>query len=126
MRAFNTCVAMAAMLVALVSAPLFHFHDWDEHASAPLLHAHFSTPASELPHSEHAVEAEHSDDHERSIDFLAVNTTATPIFHAVMEFSEMLPVPSLESQGSVNSVETVRAHSPPGTRRLIPRSPPLA
>ena len=126
MRGFNACVAVTAMLVALVSAPLFHFHEWDDHASGPLLHAHFSTSATELLHSDHAVEAEHSDDHERSIDFLAVKTTATPIFHAVMEFSEMLPVPSLEPQGSINSIETVRAHSPPNTRHLIPRSPPLA
>ena len=122
MRRFSAWLAVGGMLFALVSAPLFHVHDRDDHGNA-FVHAHFLEPEDPLPDSGHAVDAQHSHHHAHSIDVFTSNAPAA-LFYAVAEFSDKLPLPSLEATGSMVCVETPRAHSPPDARCLAPRSPP--
>ena len=124
MKRLNACLAVGAMLFALVSAPLLHVHDRDDHHAGSLVHAH-------LPEFEHesqaglAIEAEHSTEHGRSIDLFAVNTPAAVGYHAVAEFSEPVVVALIVTSRAVLSVQSLRAHSPPEQSQLPPRSPPL-
>src|SRR5262245_54936690 len=125
MHRFSACVAVGAMLFALVTAPLFHVHDRDDdghdHAET-LVHAHF--PELETAHSGQEVETTHSQEHGRSIDLFAVNTPALAHYQAVAEFSEPFTVDSPVVTRAVPSVQALRAHSPPEQSDLPPRSPP--
>ena len=125
MHRFSACAAVGAMFFALVSAPLFHVHEGDDHGHAgSIVHAHFP----ELEHlsspSEHAIETQDTHEHARWID---VFTLAAPIaagFQAATEFSEPLEVPPPPVSRAAISVLTLRAHSPPERSGLASRSPP--
>ena len=124
MSRFSACVAVVAMLFALVAAPLFHVHERDHDGhDGPVVHAH-------LPEAEHArhdgeeIEPPHSDDHGRSIDLFAVNTPASTVYYFVAEFSQPITIVAPLLTRTVMSLQTVRAHSPPKFSELPPRSPP--
>jgi len=127
MHRFSACAAVGAMLFALVSAPLFHVHEGDDHGHAgSILHAHFPALEHAASPSEHAIETQDSHNHVRWLD---VFTLAAPIdagFQAVAEFSEPLMVPPQPVSRAVLSLLNLRAHSPPERSRLGPRSPPSA
>src|SRR2546422_3065485 len=122
MHRFSACVAVAAMLFALVSAPLFHIHDGDEHGHpGSLVHAHFPEPE----HSGLAVETGHSHKHVRWLDdVFTTNVPVIGVFHAVVDVSERFVMPSPSVTRAVLSVLTLHAHSPPERFGLAPRSPP--
>src|SRR5262249_22997369 len=125
MRRFSACAAVGAMLFALVSAPLVHVHEADDHGHAgSILHAHFPNLEHASSSSEHAIETQDSHSHVRWLD---VFTVAAPIdagFHAVAEFSEPLMVPRPPVSRAVLSLLNLRTHSPPERSKLVPRSPP--
>ena len=124
MRRFSACLAVGAMLFALVSAPLFHVHDSDDDGHAEsLVHAHFPD-AENLAHSDYAWETNHAQEHGRSIDLFAVNVTAAATYHPVAEFSEPLSIGLPVVTRAVLSIQSLRAHSPPERSNLPPRSPP--
>jgi hypothetical protein len=122
-RRFSACLAMAAMLFALVSAPLFHVHDHDDDHAESFIHAHFPEPEN-VAHAEHAVEAQHPQEHGRWIDLFAVNTPVSANYHAVAELFEPLSLVSPVVTRAVISIQILRAHSPPDITNLPPRSPP--
>jgi hypothetical protein len=124
MHRLSACVAVGAMLFALVTAPLFHVHDGDDdhgHAES-LVHAHL--PESEpADYSGQAVD--HPEEHGRSIDLFAVNTAAPATYQVVAEFSEPLTVDPPLVTRAVLSVQALRSHSPPEQSHLPARSPPI-
>src|SRR5215470_8149476 len=105
MHRFSVCVALGAMLFALVSATLLHIPEADDHDHAgSVFHAHFPGLRHALSTSEHAIETPDSHDHVRWLD---VFTLAAPIdagFNAVSEFSEPLMVPPPPVSRAVISV----------------------
>jgi hypothetical protein len=125
MHRFSACVAVVAMLFALVSAPLFHVHEADDHGHAgSIVHAHFPGLEHASSTSEKAIETQDSHNHVRWLD---VFTLAAPIdagFQAVAEFSAPLMVPPLPVSRAVVMLLSLRTHSPPERSRLAPRSPP--
>ena len=127
MYRFSACIAMGAMLFALVSGPLFHIHDRDDHGNAgPVLHAHF--PGLEKPlrqsGNENEVETQHSHMHVRWIDVFTLSAPVAVHFQVVAEISESPSVPPPAVTGVVVSFQTLRAHSPPDYADLPSRSPP--
>jgi len=124
-RRFSAWAAVAAMLMALVSAPFFHVHEQDDHGHAgSFVHAHFPESESPSEHSGHAVEAGHSHEHVRWVDVFTLSAPVSSGFQAVAEFSEPLSAPVTVANRAVASVQTLRAHSPPLRSDLTPRSPP--
>jgi hypothetical protein len=123
MHRFSACVAVAAMLLALVSAPLVHVHDRHDGHAESFVHAHFPEFENSA-HSGNEVEAPHSHEHGRSIDLFAVNTPISAPYHAVAELSEPFSLVSPVLTRAVMSIQALRAHSPPEQSDLPPRSPP--
>jgi hypothetical protein len=126
MRQFSACLAVVAMLCALVSAPLFHLHEDDDHGHpGSLVHAHFPEPEQESPQSGVELEASHSHEHVRWLD--SVFTVSSPLsagVHSVAELSQPFLLTFLTVIRALPSVQTVYAHSPPERTGLVPRSPP--
>jgi len=113
------------MLFALVSAPLFHVHDHDDHGNpGSFIHAHFIEFEDPLPCRGHAVETQHSHDHVRWVDVFTLSAPVSAAFYAVAELAEPLTEPSLEVRRVGLSVQVLRVHSPPAGSNLAPRSPP--
>jgi hypothetical protein len=125
MHGFSACLAVGAMLFALISAPLLHVHDHDGggHAES-FVHAHFPE-SKDVDHSSDAVEPHHAQEHGRPIDLFAASTTESPTHHFVAEFSEPCLLGSTVLTRAVQSVQTLRTHSPPEQSDLPPRSPPI-
>ena len=123
MRRLAALYTFASLLIALVYAPQFHIHEFDDHGGAPLLHVHF--PELEESHhgSEPDIESSHSHDRAQSIDFLTSTITA-PAIRLFVAPNTLLLMPRLEPQRPVSSVDKPRAHDPPALDRSIPRSPP--
>jgi hypothetical protein len=111
------------MLLALFSGPFFHLHDRDDHGNA-LVHAHFFESDHASSNQGDAVEAQHSHDHVRWVDVFTLSTPVTTFFHAVVEFSQILPLPAPIVSRAAISIQALRAHSPPEASDLVPRSPP--
>ena len=114
-------IAVLALLLATVYAPLFHVHTGN--GEAPLVHAHF--PELEVAEDESVVHMERSHSHAvaRSIDVLT--TVATPSIHltAAIESTDLdaaKPQPSLGFMPAASP----RAHAPPALESLVPRAPP--
>ncbi|HYR84289.1 MAG TPA: hypothetical protein VE422_09455 [Terriglobia bacterium] len=123
-RRFSACLAVGAMLFALVSAPLFHVHDHDDDHAESFIHAHFPEPEN-VGHAEHAIEAQHPQEHGRWIDLFAVNTPVSANYHAVAELVEPFSLASPVVTRAIISVQVLRAHSPPERSNLPSRSPPI-
>jgi hypothetical protein len=125
MNRFSACVAVVAMLFALVSAPLFHVHEADDHGHAgSIVHAHFPGLEHASSTSEKAIETQDSHNHVRWLD---VFTLAAPIdagVQAVAEFSAPLMVAPRPVSRAVVMLLSLRTHSPPERSKSAPRSPP--
>ena len=124
MRRFNAAIAAVAMLTALLSAPLFHVHDADDHGhDAAFVHAHF-------PEFEHAggaeseIETAHSHERARNIDIFTLSIPAAVPFHPIAEYSEPLSLPAPERGGILEPVHCPYSHGPPPQSGSAPRSPP--
>lgn len=112
------------MLVALVSAPLFHSHDRDDHGHAvSLVHAHLLEDHDVGLHVEDEIEAPPDDHQARWIDFFTFQP-APAVFALELELGEERSAPVLERRAGVVFASAPRAHSPPDGRRSVPRSPP--
>lgn len=127
MRRFNAFLGVLAMLCALLTAPLFHIHDREDHGHATsFVHAHFGEH-TEVEHHHQAHDApdfESSDPHRgRAID---VYTLSLPLpgFDLIVERETRLSVPVQFARAGVVMQAVPRAHGPPSTRRSAPRSPP--
>jgi hypothetical protein len=122
---FSACLGVVAMVVALVTAPLFHSHDQDDHGKpTALVHAHLLEAHHGESHEEDEVEAPHGDHHARWIDFFVFQRPAAA-FVLEIDFSGELLVPVLEQREGVILPSRPRAHSPPDRRHSVPRSPPI-
>jgi hypothetical protein len=125
MRRINAAITGAAMLIALLTAPLFHVHDADDHGhDAAFVHAHF-------PEFEHAsssaaseIENEHSHEHARAIDVFTLSVPTSVPFQAIAEYSEPLVLPALQIVGFLEPVHTLHSHGPPPQPGSAPRPPP--
>src|SRR5829696_1530317 len=70
MKRLTVYVGAGAMFVALLTAPLFHFHDRDDHGSrVSLVHAHFLGSPASYHHSDNAAESRHSHDKASWVEF---------------------------------------------------------
>ena len=123
MRRLAAFYSIASLLVALVLAPQFHLHEFDEDGGIAVLHVHF--PELERFHHGAGSELEPNHSHElaRSIDFLT-STIVSPASQPFVSAAAPLFAPKLEEQRPVSSVESPRTHDPPAIDRSIPRSPP--
>lgn len=125
MQRFSACLGVVAMLLALLTAPLFHFHDRDDHDNPiSLIHAHFGESEESDSHSSDTVEAPHSS-HNRArwIDFFTFKAP-TAVSYVPVDLSEKLLVPTLEEREIFVIPTSPRAHSPPASRHSGPRPPP--
>src|SRR3989442_6992644 len=123
MRRMTACGAIAALLLAIVYAPLFHVHA-DEANGAPLVHAHF--PEFETAENErvvHMEEPHHSHGQARPIDFLTTTAAHSVQLDAVI-LSTYANLDSGQTSCGFVTIATPRAHAPPGLQCRIPRSPP--
>jgi hypothetical protein len=123
MQRVIACFGAGAMLLALLTAPLFHSHDRDDHGShISVVHAHLPE-SEEADHSDSEVEPGNSHDRARWIDFFTFQAPPA-VFEVAIDLSEKLPIPVIEEREKVTIASVPRAHSPPGARRFSPRSPP--
>jgi hypothetical protein len=130
MRRFSAFLGVIAMLCALLTAPLFHVHDQDDHGHATsFVHAHFVEHSEgEHHHSQthDAPDYESSDSrHGRAIDVFTLSLPL-PGFDLIVDRETRLPLPVQFVRAGVVMLATPRAHGPPATRRSAPRSPPTA
>jgi hypothetical protein len=124
MRRFIGCVGVLAMLVALLTAPLFHAHDRDDHADRESrVHAHLPEAEETHPHSDPESGSRHSHDRAHWVDFFVFHAPPSD-FDLAVDFTERLSVPALTEQEEVVLFSTPRAHGPPTAQRSRPRSPP--
>ena len=124
MQRFGACFGVGAMFLILLTTPLFHFHDRDDHGNpASVLHAHFLESVEAESHSDEEVEAPHSHNNVRWIDFFACKAPSAS-FDLAIEFSGKLSGISLEECTQVTIASIPQAHGPPGVSRPSPRSPP--
>ena len=120
---FSACLAVVAMVVALVTAPLFHSHHRDDHGSpVALVHAHSPEDHHTESHPDDEIEAPHQDE-ARWVDFFTFQPPAASFALAIV-FSEYRVAPVMEQREGVLLASTPRAHSPPDRRSSAPRSPP--
>jgi hypothetical protein len=123
MKRLVAYVGVAAMLVALLTAPFFHIHDRDDHGSpVSLVHAHFGESHVDVDH--HGLEFESGQTHTaRSIDVYTLSTPSSTFELGVLDEAP-LSLPALELADSVIIPELPRSHGPPGLRLHVPRPPP--
>jgi hypothetical protein len=126
MKRLTACLGAGAMFVALLTAPLFHFHDRDDHGSpVSLVHAHFLGSPESGHHSDNAVESRHSHDKARWVEFFTFSGPQSGFDWAVGSI-ETLTVSTTEVRQGISILTVPRSHGPPGARPSIPRSPPTA
>jgi hypothetical protein len=114
---------MGAMLVALLSAPLFHSHEAEDHGHhSSLVHAHFLEAEHVRMTSSAAVE-ENDHAQARWIDFFTFKAPES-VSHAVITVSQTFCAPSLQEHDRKVLSDAPRAHGPPAVRSCPPRSPP--
>ena len=123
MRGLSVCLGVIAILQALVTAPLFHSHDRDDHGhSTSVVHAHL---VEEAEHDNHAEPEYDSSDthHGRPIDVYVLSMPLAGFDLAIdSEATFLVPVPV--EQAGVVMLAAPRAHGPPEVPRSSPRSPP--
>ena len=111
------------MVVALITAPLFHSHERDDHGTAiSVVHAHFLEAHEAEHHPEDEIEAPHGHD-ARWIDFFTFQPPSAS-FELAVEITQELSAPVLERREGVVFSSAPTAHSPPDGGRSAPRSPP--
>jgi hypothetical protein len=114
---------VAALLLALIYAPLFHVHDAEDPDHGAYVHAHFPELEEHAAGAGQEIESPHPHAQARSIDVLTTNTTA-PVIYALPAFGNALSFAAPEAHVGFVSVETPRAHGPPSADQFSPRSPP--
>jgi len=116
-------VGVFAMLLALLTAPLTHSHDQDDHGRhETLVHAHFLE--SESPsHSRTQFEEQDSHHDARWLDVFTFNH-APRGFDLAIEAITTFTVPVLEEQPDIVFASEPQAHGPPALCSSVPRSPP--
>jgi hypothetical protein len=113
------------MLCALISAPLFHVHERDDHDGAlSIVHAHFPEAEHAGAHSTSEIEDHHSHAQVRWLDVLTVSSPVLVSHFAVAELTERLMLFSSSATRAVVSVQSLHVHSPPATLDNSLRSPP--
>ncbi|HET9218122.1 MAG TPA: hypothetical protein VFR18_14145 [Terriglobia bacterium] len=121
---FSAYLGVVAVLVALVTAPLYHAHDPDNHGShESVVHAHFLDHHEAEPHAADEIEASDSHHKARWVDFFTLQVPSDA-FALAIDLPEDSAVPVLKQSRGVILTSEPRAHSPPETRFSIPRSPP--
>lgn len=124
MRRCSAGLGLLAMLVALLTAPLFHEHERDSHGhSVSFVHAHlneFETPDS---HKDSGIENRDSHAHARWVDVFTFETFSLGVDWPV-DLAVALAVPLLEQQGNFAVGALPPVHGPPDTPSSSPRSPP--
>src|SRR5688572_4606785 len=124
MRRLTSWIAVLTIVYALVSAPLFHVHDLDDHGNPQhLVHAHFA----ELAHADELQGPEvKGDETHHEARWTDVFTFAAPVLvsYIVIDVSETIPVSALAERASIVSLDAPTAHSPPDVSRKAPRAPP--
>ena len=124
MKKLATWLGVAAMFSVLLTAPLFHFHEHDDHENtAAVLHAHFAESPEVDHHSEPELESPHSHANARWIDFFVCKAPSASCGLAI-DFAEELLTPILEVQEPIHIASIPQAHGPPGAAPSRPRSPP--
>ena len=124
MQRFGACLGVGAMLLVLLTAPLFHFHDRDDHGtSISLVHAHLWEFAEPDHHSTPEIESPHSHNNARWVDFFVCKApSGSPEMQ--IDFPDKLSSPVLEVHGPITIALSAQAHGPPDTTPSRPRSPP--
>jgi hypothetical protein len=120
-RGLAALVGIGAMLVALLTAPFFHFHDRDEH-HASVVHAHFAELESGH-HSDTEFEAGDSHHDARWVDFFTFGHGASG-FDLSVDVTQTVAIPVPEEHRDFVASAVPQAHGPPGLDRSVPRSPP--
>lgn len=124
MRRLTGCIGAIAMVLALVTAPLYHFHDRDHHGkSVSLVHAHLPEAEDSDHHSDNSIEDRHSHRSARYVDFFTFSAPPTAI-DLVVELTTSSLVTVLDVVECVTIDTEPQSHSPPCTRQSVPRSPP--
>jgi hypothetical protein len=129
MRRTTAFSAFVSLLLVIVYAPLFHVHETDHHHgnTSSTVHAHFPEAHHQEDHHSEP-EGEHIeavDDHvASSVDVFAMAAPClVPTLFVAVE-QPLVPRPSDGCAGFA-TVETPRAHDPPSSSSIAPRSPPV-
>jgi hypothetical protein len=126
MRRLTGCVGAMAMFLALLTAPLYHLHDRDDHGEpVSVVHAHLPEGESPDHHSESSVEDRHSDRNARYVDVFTLSTPPAAIDLAV-ELTTTSFVLLLEVDAPLTIEPVPQSHGPPSSRPSAPRPPPTA
>lgn len=124
MQRFTAWLGAVAMFTALLTAPLYHSHDLDDHGTpVSLVHAHFLDEHSSEHHSDNSFENRHSHSAARWVDFFNFNSPQ-PGFDLAIELAETGSIIVIELKEDTHIFTVPRSHGPPDTRHSVPRSPP--
>ena len=124
MRQCTACLSVMAMLVALLTAPLFHMHERDEHGhQVSFVHAHLGGLEMLDSHASDEVEGNHSHAHARWVDVFTFDTFSLYIDWPI-DVAITWVTPQLQRGESFVIAFVPQAHGPPGSRPFSPRSPP--
>jgi hypothetical protein len=120
----RVATSIAALLIAMLTAPLYHAHEQDDDGHhIAVVHAHFLESHESDPHAATEIEDAHSHHDARSIDFFTFHQGPQGVDLATEPGGPTgLPAPD-ESSEAVRTA-TPQAHGPPGLPRSAPRSPP--
>ena len=128
MQRLGALTGVVAMLIALLTSPLYHSHDHDDHGQpASFVHAHLLESEDSEHHSADAFEDVHfqSHGHARWVEFFVFGAPSVALELAIDLNETGTVVPVLERTGIILSA-VPNAHGPPVERPSIPRSPPTA
>jgi hypothetical protein len=125
MTRLAACLAVGSMFFALISAPLFHLHERDDHNGMPaIIHAHLPESGHRAPYSGSEIERHDSHAQVRWLDVLTVSSPVLFSQPAVAGLTERLALPSPSTTRAVVSIQNLHVHSPPATSDTSLRSPP--
>ena len=125
MQRFGALAGVVAMLIALLTSPLYHSHDHDDHGQpASVVHAHFLEAEESEHHPEDELEADHAQGRARWIDFFVFSPPSAAI-DLPIDLTETPAVLPVSERYGVVLAAIPNAHGPPGERPSIPRSPPV-
>jgi hypothetical protein len=122
-KRLSTALLAAMLAGASLEAPFAHVHpaDPDHHHAQGMAHAHLAV----LHHHDEAPEISSRDDDERAVYLDWAPTAAPRVAFAYAEAPPTLTIePMMTSAGAAPEFRP-RAHSPPATRLLPARAPPV-
>jgi hypothetical protein len=127
MQRLTAFVGAIAMVLALLTGPLYHLHDRDHHGNTVVLvHAHLPEVESSHHHPGiSSIEDGPSHSSARQVDFFTFSSPPAGVDLAIeLTTTSFVTVPEV-SEG-VSLLAAPQSHSPPPTRDSVPRSPPAA